>query len=114
MDTIAGTKRKPQTRQTGTRKRQATEIPHEDGNEIEDDCASNLDMDQEQESSDSNEEEIEPSELIEEFFEDTNDLNEQEHDEEDDDNEGYDEFEELEWLKSINIPIKANDAAGSP
>lgn len=81
---------------------------------MEGDRASNLEVDQEQETSDSNEEEIEISELSENSFESTNEPCEHEYDDEDDDDEGYDEFEELEWLKSINISIKADDAADSP
>ena len=114
MDVIAGTKREPQTLQTGARKRQATESSYEDANEMEGDRASNVDLDQEQESSDSNEEELELSELSEKSFEEPNDISEREYDDEHDDDEDYDEFEEFKWLKSVNITIKADDAADSP
>ena len=115
MDAIAsGTKRKAQAGQTGAKKRRATESLYEDANEMKTDSAGNLDEDQEQETSDSNEEEVERSDLSENFSGDKNEMSEQEHDDDDDDDEEYDDFEEFEWLKSINIPIKADDAADSP
>lgn len=115
MDAIAGTKRKSQAQQTGAMKRRARGSPSEDANEMEGGCASNLDVDEEQETSDSNEEEIETSEMSENSFEDESELNGEEDYEEDvDDDESYDEFEELKWLKSINITINADDAADSP
>lgn len=56
--------------------------------------------------------------LHEESLGDFNELSEQRDSVEDDggdkDDGDYEEFEEFNWLKSINIPIKADDAADSP
>lgn len=56
--------------------------------------------------------------LHEESLGDSNKLSEQrdsvEDDEGDKEDGDYEEFEEFKWLKSINIPIKADDAADCP
>lgn len=94
MDVAAGIKRKPQAVQTVSRKKQATESLDGDVNEMEDDSASSVDMNEEHGTSDWSEEE-EEEELS------------------DEDDEVYDD-EEFPWLKSIDIQINADDAADSP
>lgn len=111
---MAGTKRKAQATQTEARKRRTTESIHGDINELEADTGSNIDGDEEQNMSDSDVEESERSESSEDLVGHANVLSEENCSDEDDLDEDYDEFEDFEWLKSINIPIKADDAADSP
>lgn len=114
MEANAGIKRKPQAGQPEAGKRQKTEVSYGDANEMEDDSGSNADVDQEQEISDMGEEDDENSEVDEDSLGFNKHSDEECDGEDDEDDEDDDDMEEFPWLKSINVHIKASDAADSP
>ena len=78
---------------------------------MEIDFGSSVDRDQEPEISDTNDEEDEHPKLKEDPLSAAIGLSELE--DSDGEDEDHDEFEEFRWLKSINIPINADDTAVS-
>ena len=115
MGATAGTKRKLSAKKKDARKRRGTESRNGD----EDDCASNIDTEQENDTSDSDggDDDLESEgddnvDLGECFFGHGADMLEEDENEEDE--EDYDEFQEFKWLKAINISITETDAADSP
>ena len=109
MNVTAGIKRKRQAAPTETRKRRARESPHAEVNEMEDESPRSDDVNQEQGTSDSNEEE--GSEVEEGSLEN---LEESSNGESDDEDDRIYEDEEFPWLKHIIITIKADGPANSP
>lgn len=106
MDPVAGNKRKPQSEQARVRKRRATDSPNEDAREQEGENGSEENEDEE--SSEDSLGHVDGSSEQEDGDEDDEDSDV------DEDDEDYDEFEEFKWLKSVDIPIKADDTADSP
>lgn len=107
----SGTKRKPCLEQTDASKRQATAGLSGDGDACKEGHSIDVDMEQVDDASDSGEgdDDMDSDDDCYGHPDGTYD-----EDESEDDEEGYDEFEEFQWLKSINISIKATDAADSP
>lgn len=105
-----GTKRKLSLEQTEASKRRATVRLSEDEDACKDLHSSDIDVKQANDTSESDEgDDLDSDEGCFGHPDETYDEDDNEDDEED-----YDEFEEFQWLKPINISMKANDAANSP
>lgn len=103
--TATGTKRKLSLGQTDASKKQTTASLSGDEDACKSGHSSDVDMKQVNEGDD----DLDSDEDCFGHPDGTDDEDEYEDDEGD-----YDEFEEFQWLKSLNISIKANDAADSP